>query len=66
MARLLSGREEGPLRGVVALNAGAALYVAGEAGTLADGFARAREVLASDAAARKLDELRGIGKGETR
>jgi anthranilate phosphoribosyltransferase len=46
---------EGPARDVVALNAGAALYVAGAAGSIGEGIARAREVLASGAARAKLD-----------
>ena len=40
-----------------ALNAGASIYVAGLARTLADGVARARETLQSGAARRKLDEF---------
>jgi anthranilate phosphoribosyltransferase len=42
---------------IVALNAGAALYVAGVAGSIADGIARAREAIASGAAHAKLDEF---------
>jgi anthranilate phosphoribosyltransferase len=45
----------GPARDVVALNAGAALYVAGVAGSVGEGIARAREALASGAARAKLD-----------
>jgi len=47
----------GPALDIVALNAGAALYVAGVAETIAAGVALAREVLASGAARRKLDEF---------
>ncbi|MGH8481529.1 MAG: anthranilate phosphoribosyltransferase, partial [Nevskiaceae bacterium] len=56
--RLLEALDNQPgvAREIVALNAGAALYVAGVAGSIADGLARAREVLASGAARRKLDE----------
>ena len=39
--------EAGPARDVVCLNAGAALYVASAADTLADGLARARESVES-------------------
>jgi len=46
---------DGPARDVVALNAGAALYVAGVAGSVGEGIAKAREVLASGAARAKLD-----------
>jgi len=45
----------GPGRDIVALNAGAALYVAGVSSSIAIGLERAREVLASGAARRKLD-----------
>ena len=47
----------GPARDIVALNAGAALYVAGGVDSIADGVARAREVLASGAARAKLDHF---------
>ena len=42
----------------VLLNAGAAIYVAGIAGSLAEGIGRAREVVASGAARLALDRLR--------
>ncbi len=42
----------------VLLNAGAAIYVAGIAGSLAEGVGRAREVVASGAARNALDRLR--------
>jgi anthranilate phosphoribosyltransferase len=56
-ARVLEALENraGPARDVVALNAGAALYVAGVAGSVGEGIAKAREVLASGAARAKLD-----------
>jgi anthranilate phosphoribosyltransferase len=54
----LLGGEPGPLVEITVLNAGAALYVAGQVASLVDGVFRARELLASGAAARKLDELR--------
>jgi anthranilate phosphoribosyltransferase len=49
--------EAGPSRDIVALNAGAALYAAGVAHSIADGLARAQAALASGAARAKLDEL---------
>src|SRR5262249_45068355 len=58
MEALLGGDGEPALRDVVAVNAGAALYVAGEAGTLREGVERARALLAGGAAARKLAALR--------
>ncbi len=49
LLRAVLGAQPGPARDIVALNAGAALYVAGLAPTLAAGVARAGEVLASGA-----------------
>jgi anthranilate phosphoribosyltransferase len=48
---------QGPARDIVALNAGASVYIAGLAGTLAEGVDKARATLASGAARRKLDEF---------
>jgi len=58
-ARVLEALEDrpGPAREVVALNAGAALYVAGLAASVGDGVATARKVLASGAARAKLDHF---------
>ncbi|HVT15538.1 MAG TPA: anthranilate phosphoribosyltransferase [Thermoanaerobaculia bacterium] len=50
----------GPLADVVALNAGAAIYVGGLAAGLEEGLERARAALASGAAAAKLEELRSF------
>lgn len=49
--------EEGPAADIVCLNAGAALYVAGVASSIADGLQRARTVLASGAARARLAQL---------
>ncbi|MEW6313076.1 MAG: anthranilate phosphoribosyltransferase [Pseudomonadota bacterium] len=49
--------EAGPARDIVALNAGAAIYVAGRADTLEAGVKLALQVLASGAARAKLDQL---------
>jgi len=56
-ARVLEALEnrDGAARDVVALNAGAAIYVAGVADSVAEGIALARKVLASGAARAKLD-----------
>ena len=54
---VLSGRP-GPARDVVLLNAGAAIYVAGRAATIADGIARARESIDTGRALGKLEALR--------
>ena len=48
---------EGPAADIVCLNAGAALYAAGVAESIADGLARAREALSSGAAKQRLDRL---------
>jgi anthranilate phosphoribosyltransferase len=49
--------EDGPLRDIVLLNAGAALYCAGVAASVAEGVKRAREAVASGAAAAKLSQF---------
>lgn len=51
----------GPLEDIVALNAGAALVVAGRAEDLRDGLARAREAIRTGKAADTLDRLRRAG-----
>jgi anthranilate phosphoribosyltransferase len=51
------GNQPGPAHNIVALNAGAAIYVSGVAATLKEGVERARGVIASGAARKKLDEL---------
>jgi anthranilate phosphoribosyltransferase len=51
------GNEPGAARDIVALNAGASIYVAGQAATLAAGVDKARAVIASGAARRKLDQF---------
>lgn len=47
----------GPARDIVLLNAGAAIYVAGRAQTLAEGIEQARTAIASGDARTKLDQL---------
>ena len=49
--------EDGPIRDVVLLNAGAALYCAGVASSVNEGVKRAREAVASGRAAAKLDQF---------
>lgn len=56
LLRLLDG-EEGAYRDIVALNAGAALVVAGKAATLSEGVAMAGEAIASGKAKQALDRL---------
>lgn len=55
--------EPGPSRDIVILNAAAALYVSGVAGSLWDGVALARDTLESGAARRKLDQLVEFTRG---
>jgi len=54
---ILSGETNGARRDIVAVNAGAALYVSGAVSTLRDGVALASNTIASGAAMRKLEEL---------
>jgi len=49
--------EDGPVRDIVLLNAGAALYSAGVADSIAEGVKRAREAVASGAAEAKLSQF---------
>jgi len=56
------GNEEGPARDIVALNAGASIYVAGIAPTLAAGVQKALATIASGAARKKLDAFVGFTK----
>jgi len=48
---------DGPAKDIVCLNAGAAIYVAGVAGSLAEGVKKAQDTIASGAAAEKLEQL---------
>ncbi|MCO6426476.1 anthranilate phosphoribosyltransferase [Nitrosomonas communis] len=49
--------QAGPARDIVLLNAGAAIYVAGITTSLAEGVEKARSILASGAAMKKMQEL---------
>ena len=49
--------QDGPARDIVAFNAGASIYVAGLAETLADGVKKALATIASGAARNKLDQF---------
>ncbi|MCF6282055.1 MAG: anthranilate phosphoribosyltransferase [Candidatus Polarisedimenticolaceae bacterium] len=55
--RALLEDQAGPARDIVCLNAGAAIYVAGLAASLADGIKRADEVITSGEARNRLDQL---------
>ena len=54
---ILEGREKGPKRDAVRLNAGAALMLAGKADSLTSGVALAGEMLDSGKAKEKLERL---------
>lgn len=57
--RLLSGQEQGPKRDAVLLNAAAALFVAGKARSITEGWGTAEELLDSGRAATQLARLQG-------
>ncbi len=56
MLRGVLDNQPGPALDIVALNAGAALYVAGVADSIADGLARARAVLADGSARSRMEQ----------
>lgn len=51
------GNEDGPVRDIVLLNAGAALYTANVAGSIGEGVRLAREAVASGAAQARLEQF---------
>jgi anthranilate phosphoribosyltransferase len=51
------GNQPGPAHNIAAMNAGAAIYVSGLSKTFKDGIERARHVIQSGEAKRKLDEF---------
>jgi anthranilate phosphoribosyltransferase len=59
----LVGDEDGPAEDILALNGGAAIYVGGKAASLADGVARAREIIESEGALEVIEEMRRITSG---
>ncbi len=56
------GNQPGPARSIAALNAGAAIYVAGAAPTLKAGIERALKAIETGAARKKLDEYVAFSK----
>ncbi len=54
---ILSGKTQGTRKNIVALNAGAALFTAGKADTLADGVKLAVKLIDDGSALKKLDEV---------
>lgn len=63
MIRDLLGGATGPARDIVALNAGAAIYVAGLADSMAAGVSRAQEVLDSGEGLGRLSQLAELTQG---
>lgn len=62
MIKLVFEGHQGPARDIVALNAGAAIYVAGLADSHQAGVSKAQEIIDSGAAQKKLDELVAVSK----
>jgi anthranilate phosphoribosyltransferase len=60
MRAIVTGEEQGAKRDIILANAGAAIYIAGEADSLGAGVDRAAEAIDSGAAAAKLEELRNL------
>jgi anthranilate phosphoribosyltransferase len=58
LRQIFSGKDRGPRRDAVLLNASAALFVAGVVRTMSDGWDRAGELIDSGAAMAKLESLR--------
>lgn len=57
MINQVLSNKQGPARDIVALNSGAAIYIAGLADTHQAGVSKALEIIADGSAAKKLDEL---------
>ena len=62
MLRGVLDNEHGAARDIVMLNAGAALYAANVAGSMAEALARAREAIESGAAKTKLAQFVAFGQ----
>jgi anthranilate phosphoribosyltransferase len=60
--KILGGKVRGARRDIVEYNAGLAIYVGGVAKSIGDGILRAREVLETDLALKKLDEFAAATK----
>lgn len=63
LRRTLAG-DPGPAQDVLALNAGAAIYVGGGASSLAEGVRLAREIIASGRALKTLEKMRRASQNE--
>ncbi|WP_136689000.1 anthranilate phosphoribosyltransferase [Halorhabdus amylolytica] len=60
LREIVRGEANGAKRDIILANAGAAIYVAGEADSLEDGVEVARQAIDSGAAGEKLGDLRGV------
>lgn len=63
MLHAVFDNQDGPAKDIVTLNAGAAIYVSGAAGTLQEGIAKARAAIESGAAKAKLEALVAFSNG---
>ena len=63
LLRAVLAGETGPALQVVLLNAGAAIYVGGQAGSVKEGIVAARESVATGAAAARLERLIAVSRG---
>jgi anthranilate phosphoribosyltransferase len=61
---VLTGKEKGAKRWIVALNAAAAVYLYGKAKNISDGVKMAAEAVDSGSAMKKLDDIRKFSQGE--
>lgn len=54
---ILSGKEQGPKRDIVLMNAGAAIYLGGQAATIAEGIEKAKALIENGAGLKKVEEF---------
>ena len=62
---VLSGRDRGPHRDAIALNAALALEVSGAAGSMAEGVAAAQKAIDAGAGLRLLERIESFGRGRS-
>lgn len=61
---ILAGKERGPRRDIVLLNAGAGLYISRKAGSIQEGIKIAEEAIDSGQAQKVLDRYIRLSQGE--
>ena len=59
---IVTGELNGAKRDIILANAGAGIYIAGEASSIEDGVEQARRTIDSGDAAAKMEELRAVGR----